>query len=109
MHKALQIHASLFEISRDVLVEFQAELGELDEVEYDGRVLKFWHECNYMDAEALFKRLAESAGDAAHGGLDVVDREAWNITRYELEQGTVTSTTIPLNEVLDAKANEWGA
>jgi len=109
MQKTLQIHASLFEIGRDVLAEFQAELGELDEVEYDGRVLRFWHECNYMDAESLFTRLAGRAGGQAHGGLDVVDREDWTITRYVLERGAVTSCTIPLNEVLDAKANEWGA
>jgi hypothetical protein len=105
----IEVHATLFGVAPEIYEEFTSEFEGLDEVEYDGRVLRFWHDCVIFDAEGLFERLAGRLGSEAHGGLDVIDREEWTITRYVLENGAVTSITIPLNEVLDAKANEWGA
>jgi hypothetical protein len=41
--------------------------------------------------------------------MDVFDEEEWTVTRYVVEKGKISGRTIPLNEVLEGGAAEWGA
>lgn len=109
MQAMIQVHATLFGVPPCVYEAFKSELDGLDEAEYDGRVLRFWHDSVVFDAADLFERLAGRLEGQAGGGLDIIDREQWTITRLTLENGRISRAVIPLNEVLEAKANEWGA
>lgn len=109
MRGGIRIHAGLFGVPRDAYDELSDELEGLDEVEYDGRILRFWHDGAIAEPEELLERLVGRAGLECEGGMDVFDEEEWTVTRYVVEKGKISGRTIPLNEVLEGGAAEWGA
>ena len=109
MQTGVRISAALFRVEAPAYESMAGQLGMLDEVEYDGRTLRIWHEAPLADPEGLLRALAERCGPECGGGMDVIDHDEWEVTRYTVENGKIESRTISLNEVLEGKSDEWGA
>lgn len=83
-------------------------LAGVGEAEYRDGVLSLHHE-GQLDYEELLAGLLDALGGSAEGGMDVIDRDEWTMTRYTVEAGDARSKVVPLNEALEGKCAEWGA
>ena len=70
-------------------------------VEYADGILALEHEGRWVDAESFLDALAGVAGATSAGHCDVIDNEAWTITRWVLEGGKWSSQTFGINDVLE--------
>lgn len=109
MRTGVRIHISLFGVSEKGFERVRGKLEFLDEVEYGEGTLRIWREGLTADPEQFFEDLAGDAGLTGEGAMDVIDHDEWTLTRYTLKNGEVKSRTIPLNEALEGKSDEWGA
>ena len=69
--------------------------------DYDDGTLTLEHEGRWVDAEGFLDALAEVAGPGGDGHCDVIDNEAWTITRFIMTDGKWTSQTFGINDVLE--------
>jgi hypothetical protein len=84
----------------EAMEELKHELP-FEVVNFDGRTLDFEHESGWLDVEPVLEEIADAMAEGGSGGLDFIDNPAWEITRYKIEDGVITSKTLPLNAVLD--------
>ena len=71
------------------------------QVRYENGVLSVDHEGEFLFVDDFLERMAELLGPDGWGKLDVIDHVDWTMTRYVIENGSITSHDISLNEVLE--------
>lgn len=54
----------------------------------------------YFPHGELLDTLSPDFSCNTEGRIDIIDREAWTLTRYSITRGTVRVHTVPLNHVL---------
>ena len=69
--------------------------------EYADGTLSLEHEGRWVDAASFLDALAAVTGANGSGHCDVIDNEAWTITRYALDSGKLSSQTFGINDVLE--------
>ncbi|MHC1791377.1 hypothetical protein [Solidesulfovibrio sp.] len=74
--------------------------------DYADGVLALEHEGRWADVEGFMDALAAVIDAGVSGHLDVIDNEAWTITRYRVEAGKMTSQLFGINDVLENTVNE---
>jgi hypothetical protein len=73
---------------------------------YAGGVLAIEHEGGFVDAESFMEAVAGAMGPGGEGHLDVIDNEAWTITRYTLTPGKSIFQSFNINDVLENTKSE---
>jgi len=64
------------------------------------------HEGRYVDVEEFLARAVSLLPEGGDGDVDVIDHEAWTITRYALRPGDLQAVSHGLDDVLDHTKNE---
>ena len=72
-----------------------------DTADYADGVLSLEHEGRWVDAEGFLDALAAVVGPEGEGHCDVIDNDAWTITRYVLQAGKMSSQQFGINDVLE--------
>ncbi|WP_428562772.1 MAG: hypothetical protein ACP59X_22280 [Solidesulfovibrio sp. DCME] len=67
------------------------------EIEYEGR---------FLDADSFLEALCDALSPGGSGHADVIDNDAWTITRYGLSPGRCTSQTFGIDDVLENTKSE---
>lgn len=78
---------------------FLVSWGLEADLELEGALLRFDYEGVYFPHEDLLEALSP-LHPAAEGRFDIIDREAWTLTRYVIARGSHTLHVVPLNHVL---------
>ena len=102
----LKVYGNLFpadEADREALAKACADRvpAECDAVLREGDLVRISFEGLYFPVEELLEALAERLAPGQQGKLDVLDLEAWRMTRHLFADGRITSRGAPLNNVLD--------
>lgn len=66
-----------------------------------GELLNIGYEGVFFPVEDFLQALAPFLDKNSTGKLDYIDMEAWQLTRYNFENGFITSASRSLNSVLD--------
>ena len=69
--------------------------------DYAAGVLTLEHEGRWVDAAEFLEALAGGTGAGGAGHCDVIDNEAWTITRFVLADGKWSSQTFGINDILE--------
>lgn len=69
-------------------------------VELEGDLLRISFEGIYAPLDTLLHCLTTHLSPQLQGKVDILDLEAWTLTRHTVQDGTVRSNTAPLNNVL---------
>ena len=69
-------------------------------------VLAIEHEGHWVDAEPFLDALVAVLGPDGEGHLDLIDNEAWTITRCRLGPGKWQGQTFNINDVLENTKGE---
>lgn len=67
---------------------------------FSGGLLNISYEGVYFPLEEFLEVLAPLLTAQSRGKLDYIDMEAWRLTRYNFENGFITSSARDLNDVL---------
>lgn len=73
---------------------------------YRDGVLEVEHEGRWVDADAFLEALASALSLGGEGHADVIDNEAWTITRYVLTPGKCASQVFGIDDVLEHTKGE---
>jgi hypothetical protein len=66
-----------------------------------GEVLDIEHEGVFVDVEQGAETIAQALPPGGSASLDVIDHEAWTVTRYRIAPGRVTARAFGVDDVLD--------
>ncbi|GAB7023536.1 hypothetical protein [Salidesulfovibrio brasiliensis] len=80
----------------------------LDQVDYEDNVLRIDHEGVYIDMDDFIERMAEVLGDEGRGAVEFIDHVEWEVTRYTIEKGRISSKKVKVDNVLDAHMRDHG-
>ena len=69
--------------------------------DYADGVLSIEHEGRWADVDPFMDDVAAALAPGGGGHLDVIDNEAWTITRYALSPGVCRSQSFGINDVLE--------
>ena len=72
---------------------------------YEAGVVRFEHEGAYVEAEACLRELAGALGPDGEGHADVIDNEAWTVSRYRIFSGNFEKQTFDIDDVLEESRN----
>ncbi|MDE5878415.1 MAG: hypothetical protein K2G99_00035 [Desulfovibrio sp.] len=103
----LKVYGNLFPATKaDLEALTTASAGRVpggpgEAVSLDGDLLRISFEGLYFPVDEVLEALAGRLGPGQQGKLDVLDLEAWRLTRHIFESGRITSREAPLNNVLD--------
>ena len=75
--------------------------GTDEVVTLEGDLLRISFEGLFFPEEEVLAALAARLRPEQRGKLDVLDLEAWRLTRHLFADGRITSRAAPLNNVLD--------
>ena len=82
-----------------------AAMGSSDDdipvFERDGNMARISFEGIYFPADEMLEAIGRHISEDMQGKLDVLDLEAWRLTRHRFEKGKILSSSAPLNNVLD--------
>jgi hypothetical protein len=78
----------------------------LESAVYRDGVLEFEHEGGWVDADGFLEALAQALSPGGEGHADVIDNDAWTISRYVLAPGRASSETFGLDDVLEHTKGE---
>lgn len=73
---------------------------------YADGVLSIEHEGRWADVDPFMDDVAAALGPGGEGHLDVIDNDAWTITRYVLSPGRCRSQVFGINDVLENTKSE---
>ena len=59
-----------------------------------------------MDSDSFLEALCDGLSPGGGGHADVIDNDAWTITRYVVDKGRMTSQTFGINDVLENTVKE---
>ncbi|MEA4836461.1 MAG: hypothetical protein VB133_15225 [Anaeromusa sp.] len=77
-----------------------------EDVAYADGELAFEYEGRFLDADSFLEALCEALSPGGGGHADVIDNDAWTITRYALAPGKCDSQTFGIDDVLENTKNE---
>ncbi|MDE7371665.1 MAG: hypothetical protein K2N07_08010 [Desulfovibrio sp.] len=102
----LKVYGNLFpadEADREALAQACAGRVPADgeAVLREGDLVRISFEGLYFPVEDVLEAIAARLKPGQQGKLDVLDLEAWRLTRHLFAEGRITSRTAPLNNVLD--------
>jgi hypothetical protein len=70
-------------------------------LEHDGDMARFSFEGTYFPLDEVLAVLTAHVRAEHQGKLDILDLEAWKLTRHTFAQGRISVHSAPLNNVLD--------
>ena len=73
---------------------------------YAAGLLEIEHEGHWVDVESFLEAVAAALGPEGGGHLDVIDNDAWTITRHGLAPGKCTSQAFGIDDVLENTKSE---
>lgn len=73
-----------------------------EQVSYEGDVLQVDHEGKFIWVDAFLEQVVEALGDTGWGKFDFIDHLDNTMTRYVIENGTMTEHNIPVENVMEA-------
>lgn len=73
---------------------------------YNEGSLEFEHEGRWLDADGFLETLVQALSPEGAGHADVIDNDAWTITRYVLGPGKVASQQFGIDDVLENTKGE---
>lgn len=103
----LKVYGNLFpadEADREALAKACAgrvPAGDGEAVAREGDLVRISFEGLYFPVDEVLEALAARLNPGQQGKLDVLDLEAWRMTRHLFAGGSITSRAAPLNNVLD--------
>ncbi|MBD5539031.1 MAG: hypothetical protein HDQ94_03410 [Desulfovibrio sp.] len=103
----VKVYGNLFpagEADREALARAcagRAPAGDGEAVFLEGDLVRISFEGLYFPVEDVLEAIAARLTPAQQGKLDVLDLEAWRMTRHLFAGGRITSRAAPLNNVLD--------
>ncbi|QLA15116.1 hypothetical protein [Desulfolutivibrio sulfoxidireducens] len=100
-----RVYGRIRGIGREVAALVAAE-APFDTVEMEADGISFEHEGRFVDAREFVARAVGFLPEGAEGDVDVIDNEAWTITRYALRGGAFEVTRHGLDDVLEHTKGE---
>ena len=102
----VETHGHLYPVdstARDALRAVLADWALADDavLEHEGDLLRFSVQGVIFPLDAVEAALSPWLTPASQGKIDVIDREAWTLTRLQIAGTTLTRGTRNLNDVLD--------
>lgn len=91
------LRAALAEACADALPDGDSGVPLL---EFAGDMIRISFEGAYFPVEDVLRAVEPHLTPARKGKLDVLDMEAWRLTRHAFEAGRIVSRSAPLNHVL---------
>ena len=73
---------------------------------YAADVLSIEHEGHWVEVEPFMESVVAALRPDGEGHLDVIDNEAWTITRYTLGPGKCVSQSFGIDDVLENTKSE---
>ena len=105
MKPALRVYGEVRGLSPEAWDRLVADCP-LDTATYSDGVLEFEHEGGWVDVEGFLEALAQALSPQGSGHADVIDNDAWTITRSTLAPGVVSSQTFGVDDVLENTKGE---
>lgn len=78
----------------------------LESAQYRDGTLAFEHEAGWVDAEGFLEELARALSPDGDGHADIIDNDAWTITRFTLSPGKAISQQFGIDDVLENTKGE---
>ncbi|MFU2211036.1 hypothetical protein [Solidesulfovibrio sp. C21] len=78
----------------------------LESAQYQDGRLAFEHEAGWVDAEGFLEELARALSPDGAGHADIIDNDAWTITRFTLTPGKAMSQQFGIDDVLENTKGE---
>lgn len=96
----VRIYGRIRGLAPDVARELAA-LAPFDTATAGPDGIEIEHEGRHVDVEEFLARAVAALGEGGDGDVDVIDEEAWTITRYALRRGAFEAVSHGLDDVLD--------
>lgn len=101
----IKTYGNIYPASKELLRELAARMqdaipaGNVTVANGDMLLLSF--EGIYFPLEEVLAGIERHITGQSAGKLDYLDLEAWRLTRFRIENGKISSSSAPLNNVLD--------
>lgn len=92
---------ALEEAMRAAVASAVCDNDDIPLLERDGNMLRISFEGSYFPEEDLIPVIEAHLSSAHCGKIDILDLDAWQMTRYQFQNGVLSRRTAPLNNVLD--------
>lgn len=79
-----------------------------EQMEYKDNVLRVDHEGKFLMVEDFLDLMAEVLADEGRGAVEYIDQLEWEVTRYTIENGRISSKVVKVDNVLDAHMRDHG-
>ena len=89
------------EEARSALENACTDWGAAAEIELTGDLLRFSFEGVFFPGDDVAEALSPFLSKVSTGRIDVLDMEAWTLTRYLVADGKIVRSVRDLNHVLD--------
>lgn len=95
------VNDALYEDLAHACADALPDADDIPVLERDGDMARISFEGVYFPEDEVLEALVRHLGPEHKGKLDVLDMEGWRLTRHVLAEGSVHSSSAPLNNVLD--------
>lgn len=102
MIPGLRIYGHVAAVPDEVVHAIEACLAGYEITRQADGSVDFVHEGPWRDVEADLAAVLAVIGPTSRGVVDVIDHDAWRMTRYFLEHGRIRAVPIHLDHALDA-------
>jgi hypothetical protein len=100
-----RIYGRIRGLSPDVAVKLAAE-APFETARAEAGGIEIEHEGRFVDVEEFLARAVSLLPEGGDGDVDVIDEEAWTITRYALRPRGFEAVSHGLDDILDHTKGE---
>lgn len=100
MKPDFRIYGTIRGLSPEDFKAIECELP-FETVDFTDGVLDLEHEGTWLDVEDILESICHVFGPEARGGIDLIDNQEWELTRFTIKPGGFESRLLPLNNVLE--------
>ncbi|MFW5490458.1 MAG: hypothetical protein ACNI3A_18875 [Desulfovibrio sp.] len=100
MKPDFRIYGTIRGLSPEDFKAIEADLP-FETIDYTDGVLDLEHESSWLDIDDMLDTIKHVFGSEARGGIDLIDNQEWELTRYTIKPGGYESRKLPLNNVLE--------
>ncbi|CCH48219.1 hypothetical protein [Pseudodesulfovibrio piezophilus] len=103
----VRIYGDFHRITPDIFEQIKDAIP-VDQVEYDGDVLRIDHEGTYILMDDFIELISKRLPEEGYGHVEFIDNLEWEVTRYTITPGKIEHKKIKVDNVLDAHMRDLG-
>ena len=104
---AVRIYGDFHRVSPEMYERIKDAIP-LEQVEYDGDVLRIDHEGHYIIMDDFMELMADELPEDGYGHVEFIDQLEWEVSRFTIKPGKVEEKKVKVDNVLDAHMRDHG-